>query len=223
MMDAGSAEASGMAKETRKTWMCMGAAFITALILALAVLAISGINIDGIELALRVTARLSFLLFLLAYAGGSLAALFGARFRALARQGRNFGLSFVAAHSVHVLLVIWLYRLSPELPISTRDAVFFSIGLLWMYMLAVLSIQHLARLLGTHWRTVRLVAMEYIMLLFQHDFLHASLMGHDANHLLGYLPFAILGVAGWGLHIAGWIQKMHDLPYRIFLLGRLRH
>ena len=58
-----------MTTDTRKTWMFMGATFITALILAFAVLAISGINIDGIERALRITARFSFLLFWIAYAG----------------------------------------------------------------------------------------------------------------------------------------------------------
>ena len=105
------------------------------------------------------------------------------RLRWIARQGRDFGLAFASTHSIHLLLVIWLYRLSPEPPISTQDAVFFSIGMLWMYLLAVLSIQHLAQLLGPSlWRKLRLVGMEYIMLAFQSDFLLNSLITTLSTH-----------------------------------------
>ena len=209
-----------MAKDHRKQWVFMGAAFLVALGLAVAVLAVSGIDPEGIRRALRLIARFSFVLFWCAYAGGSLAAVFGARFRAMARHGRDFGLSFAAAHSVHLLLVIWLYRLSPEPPLSTRNAVFFSIGILWMYLLALLSIQHLAQLLGTHWRTVRLIGMEYIMLAFQRDFL-PGLLHHKS--LLGYLPFAILGLTGTALRLVGWARKtQRDSTGGIFLPRRLR-
>jgi hypothetical protein len=196
-----------MVKDTREAGVRMGAAFIAALMLAIAVMAVSGIDPQGIRRALRLTARFSFVLFWCAYAGGSLATLFGARFRALARRGRDFGLSFAAAHSVHLLLVIWLYRLSPEPPISTQGAVFFSIGVLWMYLLALLSIEHLSMLLGPSlWRKLRLVGMEYIMLAFQADFLRHTLPA-DAKHLLLYAPFAALGVAGWCLRTVGWARK----------------
>ena len=209
-----------MPKDHRKQWVFMGAAFLVALGLAVAVLAGSGIDPEGIRRALRLIARFSFVLFWCAYAGGSLAALFGARFHAMARHGRDFGLSFAAAHSVHLLLVIWLYHLSPEPPFSTGNAVFFSIGMLWMYLLAVLSIQHLAQLLGTHWRTVRLIGIEYIMLAFQRDFL-PGLLHH--KRLLGYLPFAILGLTGTALRLGAWARKtQRDSTGGIFLPWRLR-
>ena len=208
----------------RKQWVFMGTACLVALGLAVAVLAVSGIDPEGIRRALRVTARFSFALFWCAYAGGSLAALFGDRFRPLARQGRNFGLAFASAHSIHLLLVIWLYRVSPEPPTSTQDAVFFSIGLLWMYLLALFSIEHLSKMLGPSlWRKLRLVGMEYIMLAFQSDFLLQSLPA-DAKHLLLYLPFAALGVAGMALRIVGWARKMRrNSTYGMFSVGRLRH
>jgi hypothetical protein len=132
--------------------------FVAALSLAVLVLTIGGIDADNLRRALRLTARFSFLPFWCAYAGGSLAVLFGDRFRPLAQQGRNFGLAFASAHSIHLLLVVWLYRLSPEPPISMQSAVFFSIGVLWMYLLALLSIERLSRTLGPRlWRKLRLV------------------------------------------------------------------
>ena len=196
----------------RNQWMFMGAATLAAIGVATAVLAISGIDPEGIRRALRLTARFSFLLFWCAYAGGALATLFGDRFRPLARQGRNFGLAFASAHSVHLLLVIWLYRLSPEPPISTQGAVFFSIGMLWMYLLAVFSIERLSRVLGPRlWRMLRLVGMEYIMLAFQSDFLLQSLPA-DARHLIFYGSFAVVGLVGTALRIIAWLRKRGFVP-----------
>jgi hypothetical protein len=60
------------------------------------------------RVALRMTARWSFLLFWVAYAGGALATLFGPALAPLSGRGREFGLAFAAAHLVHIGLVIWL-------------------------------------------------------------------------------------------------------------------
>lgn len=214
-----------MTKGARTTGLFMGAACLAALGLAVAVLAASGIDAEGIRRALRLTARFSFVLFWCAYAGGSLAALFGERFRPLARQGRNFGLAFASAHSIHLLLVIWLYRLSPEPPISTQGAVLFSIGAAWMYVLALFSIGRLSQMLGPSlWRKLRLVGMEYIMLAFQWDFLLNSIPA-DAKHLLFYAPFAALGLAGTALRLIGWVRKVQQQPNSpsgIFVASRQR-
>src|SRR5215470_10146724 len=98
-------------------------AFCAAIGLAAAPLAAFGIDVKAIQYALEITARFSYVWFWLAYAGGALGALFGPLFRPIARRGREFGLGFVAAHSIHVGLVLWLYRISPEAPISSNGAV----------------------------------------------------------------------------------------------------
>jgi hypothetical protein len=49
---------------------------------------------DRVAVALRVTARGSFVLFWLAYAAGAMATLWGPPFTGLARHGREFGLAF---------------------------------------------------------------------------------------------------------------------------------
>jgi hypothetical protein len=51
---------------------------------------------DRVGMALRATARWSFVLFWLASVGGALAPLFGSRFQALARRGRDLGLAFAS-------------------------------------------------------------------------------------------------------------------------------
>lgn len=106
------------------TGVWMGTALCTAVLLAGGTLAVCGIGTTGVRRALEVTARFSFALFWLAYAGSALATLFGPAFRGLARRGRDLGLAFASAHLVHVGLVVWLFRISPEPPVSGRTFVF---------------------------------------------------------------------------------------------------
>jgi hypothetical protein len=78
----------------------MGCAFCAALALATIVLAVFGLGERGTDVALQATARLSFLLFWPAYAGGGLATL-GSVFAFLPHRARDFGLAFASAHLVH--------------------------------------------------------------------------------------------------------------------------
>jgi len=82
----------------------MAASIVVALVIVL-IVRVGATPGEKLGVALRATARWSFLLFWLAYAGGALATLFGPKFQALAHRGRDFGLSFASAHLVHLGLV----------------------------------------------------------------------------------------------------------------------
>jgi hypothetical protein len=100
-----------------------GAAFCSALALAVFVLAVIGTGTRGTVMALRVTARFSFLLFWFAYAGRALATLFGHRFESVAKRGRELGLAFASAHLVHVALLgrdLYLLRNRVGVDLSSR-------------------------------------------------------------------------------------------------------
>jgi hypothetical protein len=189
------------------TGIWIGAALCTALGLAAVVLATFGTDATSIRRALRVTARFSFLLFWFAYAGGALASLFGPALQAVARCGREFGLAFASAHLVHVGLIIWLYRISLQPPVSNQAFVFFTVGLMWTYLLALLSIKRLSQALGPRrWRILRIIGLEYISFVFLSDFITRPLHG-NAKSLLGYLPFSILAVAGTVLRLVAWGRR----------------
>lgn len=186
------------------TLLFVGASLVAATAFAAVLLAISGTDVEGLERALRLTARFSFVLFWCAYAGGALAAI-DSRFRLMARHGRDFGLAFASAHSVHLLLVIWLYRIDPQSPLPIQMAVFFSIGMIWMYFLTLFSIRNLSWFLGPGlWRVLRLLGLEYIMLAFQMDFVPYSVHAHDVKTVINYVPFAVLGIAGTFLRLHKW-------------------
>ena len=182
---------------TRKTAIWTGTAFAIALAVAALTLALCGAGNQGIRIALELTARWSFLLFWLAYAGNAAATLLGPR--ALAGHARDFGLAFAAAHLVHIGLLFLLYRVlgRPLLPEGLYW--FFMAGLFWTYLLAGLSFGG-ARALGpTAWRWIRLIGMNYILVAFGRDFVLPVLRPKPAQinlgHFLFYAPFMVLALA----------------------------
>ena len=200
---------------TAVSWMC--AAFLIAFTLAVVVLVIFGVGERGTAIALRATARWSFLLFWLAYAGGAIAWLSGPRLDGLARHGRELGLAFAAAQLVHVGLVLWIIHIATG---PTGAMVFFWVGIFCTYLLALFSLPRLRDALEPRlWRIFRTIALEYIALAFAADFitLHADELG---KHPLSYLPFAVMLVSGAGLRFAAYSYResrhlRENLPSRV--------
>jgi hypothetical protein len=184
----------------------MGAAFIAALILAMVVLAALGTGEKGTRVALQLTGRLMFLLFWLAYAGGAMEALFGPVFGMLARRGREFGLCFASALLVHIGLIIWLFWISIRQPLPNAAIIFFSIGVMWTFILTLYSVRRLRSALNAKlWRVLRTIGLEYIALVFLADFV-VSPIQNGVRHPIGYVPFSIMILAGPLLRLAAIIQ-----------------
>jgi len=118
----------------------MATAFVIALALAAIAFANLGAGDQGTFVALRLTARWSFLLFWFAYAGGAITKLSGLRLGGLERRGREFGLAFASAQLVHVGLVLWLFNILTG-PVDAM--VFFWVGVLCTYLLAIFSLPRL--------------------------------------------------------------------------------
>src|SRR6516165_4114656 len=149
-----------LVKRISPTLLWMGGAFGVALGLALCVLAIKGVDTESLKVALRVTARWSFVPFWIAYSAGALAVLFGPAFEPLAERGREFGLAYAAAQLIHLGLVVWLFQISSRPPLTGLLVVFFSVGLFWTYLLALFSFGGLSKLLGSRgWHTLRVVGL----------------------------------------------------------------
>jgi hypothetical protein len=181
------------------TALWMRLAFGIAFLLAATVLTRYGTDAKSVVRALQLTARWSFLLFWMAYAGGAMAALFGSYLEPLARRGREFGLAYAAAHLIHLGLVVWLFQISPSAPESGEGFVFFTIAIVWTYLLAIFSFGGLSKTLGSRgWRAMRTAGLNYILLAFAVDFLPGGIHGvahHEVGRLVGYAPFAAMSVA----------------------------
>ncbi len=184
-------------------WMTI--AFVAAAVVALLVLAVVGHDERGTDDALIVTARLSFVLFWLAYTGSALATLFGPRFQPIKRRGREFGLAFASAHTVHIALVAWLCWIGAAPVIGVF--IFFGIALIFMYLLALASIGAVRRVLGqVGWRVLQVVGMNYIAYAFAVDFFKPERY-HSLKFIVAYLPFAALSVIGPALVVAALVQR----------------
>lgn len=199
-------------------------AFGVQLSLAAAVLAIKGTDAKSLGMALRLTARWSFLLFWVAYSGGAMTALFGPALAPLARRGREFGLAYAAAQLVHVGLVVWLFQISTRPPLSGKLSVFFIIGIVWTYLLAVLSFGGLSEALGPRgWRTLRIAGLNYILFAFAFDFVPRVIRPGTAQHgvwrLVEYVPFAAMSVAAPLLVLAAAAYRRLGVSYSRAALG----
>jgi hypothetical protein len=194
----------------QKSASWMGTAFGIALAIAVLVLAVHGTGNSGTRLALEITARWSFLLFFLAYAGGAIASLFN--IERLAGRGREFGLAFAAAHLVHVGLVVWLGIILGRVPLSGGLLLFFLVALFATYLLAGFSFGGVKTIGPTAWRWIRFLGMNYILIAFARDFvlpvLYPKPSQINLGHYLFYAPFLALSLAA---------------PLLTMLAGRRRH
>jgi hypothetical protein len=184
-------------------------AFGGALALAVAVLAGYGTGTDGLRLAVRVTARWSFLFFWLSYVGGAMAILFGSAFAGIARRARAFGLAFATALQFHIGLVIWLGVVIGEIPLQGGVLWFFLVALLCAYVLVLLSFGIGTHTLGRLWRPLLFLGTTYILIAFGRDFVLGALDPKMQNWLYAteYLPFALLSLIAIPLRLAAFLRQ----------------
>ena len=201
----------------------MGVAFAVSVACAAIEIALFGAGEHGTVVALRATARISFLLFWAAYAGGALVTLFGSRFEAVRRRGRALGLAFAAAHMPHVALVGWLCWIGAT-PSAEVFAIF-GVAVLCLVLLVLCSIARVRRALGpAGWWWLQFVGMNYIAFAFAKDFVKLHHYD-DVEFVLAYLPFGILSALGPALVFAALALRAGraGAPMLLHLLPRRRH
>ena len=149
-------------------------------------------------------------------------ALFGPTLEPLARRGREFGLAYAAAQLIHLGLVVRLFLITCRPPLSGQSFVFFFTGIVWTYLLAVLSFGSLAEGLGpSGWRILRITGLNYILCAFASDFVPPLIRLRAAHYgawgLITYMPFAAMSFAAPLLCIL--LQSAYQ---RIFTCRRCR-
>lgn len=138
-----------------------------------------------------------------------MAVLFGPAFAGLARQARALGLAFAAALQVHIGLVIWLGVVRGQIPLQGAVLYFFLVGLLFTYLLVLLSFGIGTRNLGRLWRPVLLLATTYILIAFGRDFVPGAFDRKSLDWLYAaeYVPFALLSLVAIPLRLAAFFAS----------------
>jgi methionine sulfoxide reductase heme-binding subunit len=141
----------------------------SALLVSLVVGAISlthGLNETGLRIAIRFTARSSCVLFLMAFVGSSLAALWPSAITQWLRANRRyFGLSFAASHAWHAIAILGLAFISQGKAINYSPGGM--LGYVFIVLMAATSNNGAMQWLGDRrWQILHLVGAYYLWIAF---------------------------------------------------------
>jgi DMSO/TMAO reductase YedYZ heme-binding membrane subunit len=156
----------------------------------------------------RYTARLSFLIFVIVFASGALAALFpSATTRWLRRNRRYTGLSFALAHFLHLFAIIALFVTIEEMP-ALVSIVGGGLAYVFIAAMAATSNDWSMRKLGPKlWGRLHLVGAWYVWAIFMNSYVSRLASETPPEPKWIFALTATLGFAALGLRIAAWMKK----------------
>ena len=174
--------------------------------LAASLLLLAGSGIAGTELALRTTARVSFVWFMLAFVASPLQQLRPSRVSEwLVRRRRALGVIFGLSMSIHVGFILRLFALhAPARPPMVTDADFF-IGIPGLVMVALLTITSAAaakrRLGPAAWQRLHTTGIWVVWLIFFLCLVDSVGRKTTMHPVLAYYAFITVLLLGLSLRI----------------------
>lgn len=195
--------------------LVVGATLVNAA-LAAALLLIVGTDSEGTELALRTTARVSFVWFILAFIASPLDQLRPSRLSAwLVRRRRALGVVFGLSMAIHVGFILRLFALhAPTRPPMVTDADFF-IGIPGLVMVALLTVTSAHalrdRLGAIAWKRLHTAGIWVVWSIFFLCLVDS--VGRKAtNHpVLAYYAFIAVLLLALSLRIAAARRRMNEV------------
>jgi methionine sulfoxide reductase heme-binding subunit len=154
-----------------------------------------------IRLAIRATARISFVLFLGAFLGNAFYSLVpAATTRWLKENKDRFTLGFAASHTVHLAFILTLVlAVGREHAFKGTMVVAFTIGFLFIYALAAGVLFRRRPFLSSHFESL---AHYYLIALFAFSFTR-----HAITKPFVYTPLVLVAVTAIGVRIASAIRS----------------
>lgn len=183
-----------------------------AVVLALTVLGAEGSEYSGTWLNLKLTARWSFLVFLLVYVARPAHQLWRTPLtKQLLARRRLIGLGFALAHYTHLTLILYLFSLAApgEMPLMSTGkpmALIVPIGGTFAYVLITAMFitsfnrpkDWMRRLHPKAWKWLHRFGIHYFMFIFTLDWIEGLAIKTPA---WAYLPFLFLSLAAIGLRV----------------------
>ena len=174
----------------------MAAAFITAPPVASA-----EFLAEHIGYMLRLTARLAFALFLLAYIAGPLAELLFSRL-VLVRHRRYLGLAVALVMTVHFGYV-WAYLVTSGEKLDWLTGIFGGAAFVLLWLMALTSSNATRLKLGMAWHRIHLVGLHYVWLIFLQTFIGVALTSNSSWALV----MSALGMVALCVRLAAWTAQ----------------
>jgi methionine sulfoxide reductase heme-binding subunit len=204
-------------RESRSELVFIVVALLVHAGLAAGLLLAIGTDADATELALRTTARMSFVWFMLAFVASPLEELRPGRLSAwLVRRRRALGVVFGVSMLVHVGFILRLFALhAPARPPMVTDADFFVgiPGLLLVAAMTVTSLDALRRRLGpTAWKRLHATGIWVVWSIFFLCLIDSVGRKATDHPVLAYHLFIAVLVAGLALRLAAAHRRRAPVP-----------
>ena len=167
--------------------------------------------VESARVVIRLTARTSLVLFLLAFTASSISRLWPSTFAAwLTANRRYLGLAFVVSHGIHAVAIIALARLDPSLFDELTTIVSFvagGIGYAIIALMALTSFDRTAAMVGPRlWRVAHTGGVWFIVAFFIVNFGRRAVI-----HPETYWPYMALIVLAIVVRLAA-IPRKQTVP-----------
>jgi hypothetical protein len=187
-------------------WPLVGYCGLLLLVVSLLRFATLGTGEEGLRAMVRFTAQLSLILFSAAFTASSLHALWPRSDWAqwLRANRRYLGVSFALSHTLHLVLLIFLGRVSQEFADNIQAATIYGGGLayVFVYAMTATSFDRSAAWLGPRrWHLLHKVGAYYIWFIFFQSYVPRAFVSPF------YIPFAVVLIADVGLRIWAGARK----------------
>jgi len=185
-------------KSLLRGWPLVGVMAFVIVAASLAIL-LTGEPIDSLHRVIRVTARSSIALFLLAFTAAALWQFWPNAWTRWQRQNRRYlGVSFAASHAVHLVAILELQRLAPQ-EVGANAITWIGGGLAYAFIAAMTltSFDRTARMIGPRaWKILHTTGSYYIWLIFANSYIGRALAMPE------YIPAGAIMLLALGLRIA---------------------
>lgn len=187
-------------------WRLTGLLSLALLAMSAAAFAFQPDRTEAIRLVIRMTARTSLILFLLAFTASALVRFAPSAATRWVRANRRYiGVSFAVSHVIHLAAIVALSQVDPVLfDALTSPASFIGGGLGYLFILsmAATSFDRTARMIGPRaWRLLHLTGSWYVWIIFLNS------NGGRALANPAYIPPALLLLLAAGVRLAAARRK----------------
>jgi methionine sulfoxide reductase heme-binding subunit len=172
-----------------------------------AAIALSDEHVEAVRRVIRVTARSSIVLFLLAFTAAAVWRFWPNAWTRWQRQNRRYlGVSFAISHFVHLAAILELQRIAPDV-VGANAITWIGGGLAYVFIAAmtITSFDRTTKMIGPRaWKVLHTTGSYYIWLIFASTYLGR------AGKMPAYIPVAALVVGAIGLRIAARIARSRE-------------
>lgn len=143
------------------------------------------------RIMIRITAKLSFILFVISFSISALHYFFKAKWSAyILKYRRQIGLSFAVSHTFHLLFILLLQFYFDAQNFEERG-VFTVLGgglaYLFLYLMTITSTNQMVEILGiANWKKLHSVGAYYIMIVFSVSYIPRAFVDFT------YVPYALI-------------------------------